>query len=166
MPIANPKRSLLFESIMIVHPYSRGWFRSSGVRCLRWNLKVQPRRELQSFRSSHPLHPSLLCAALPPLVRLVLWPSLRYPVAGFKGALERNPLARLPVIHSLPFDFLFPLRKIAVPPLSPTVASPQWFCFIEITRISTIFHVSSESLFGVCLYVRSCYRPTVTTRAR
>lgn len=103
---------------MIVHPYSRGWLRSSGVRCLRWNLKVQPRRELQSFRSSHPLHPSLLCAALPPLVRLVLRPSLRYPVAGFKGTLERNPLARLPVIHSLP-SLRFPLSTKDRYALSP-----------------------------------------------
>ena len=59
--------------IRITIAAAAGGTRSPGVRCLRWNLKVQPRREVRSFRSSHPLHPSLLCAALPPLlVRLVL----------------------------------------------------------------------------------------------
>lgn len=36
----------------------------------------------------------------------------------------------------LPFDFPVP-RKIATTPLFSRVTSPQWFCFIEITRIST-----------------------------
>ena len=80
--------------------------RSPGVRCLRWNLKVQPRREVRSFRSSHPLHPSLLCAALPPLlVRLVLCHPLPSPpkllAAGFKGTLERNPLSFASLCYSL-----------------------------------------------------------------
>lgn len=61
-------------------------------------------------------------------------PPLRYPVAGFKGTLERNPLARLPVIHSLP-SLRFP--RSTKDPLFSRVTSPQWFCFIEITRIST-----------------------------
>lgn len=107
MPIANPN-CLLSEYITIVPGHSRGWSRSPGVRCLRWNLKVQPRREVRSFWSSHPLHPSLLCAALPPLVRLVFWPSPRQPVAGFKGTLERNPLFRFSVIHSPSSASLFP----------------------------------------------------------
>lgn len=98
-------QSLPFESITIVPPHSRGWscspLRWSEMFAMEFESSTQ-RRELRSFRSSHPLHLSLLCAALAPLVRLVLWPSLRHPIAVFKGTFKRSSVHRAPFISKSP----------------------------------------------------------------
>lgn len=136
---------------MIVH--SRGWFRSSGVRCLRWNLKVQPRRELQSFRSSHPLHPSLLCAALPPLVRLA--PSIRW--LDLKAHSKRNPLVPPPLFT--PFPSISPVSTWRYA-TSLTIASPRRYSVSDNSNFTN--RISSRKVY---LSPDPRYRPTVTTRA-